>query len=692
MKKKLFKSLLVLSFLLITFFSIKISVYAASFAYSNFDWDKLLKQNQNFWTSVCPKDDIECVDEVLKTKERFYTRLYELLDTVQKKYGYVDDNIIIATVFYGLTPDSFSDPDEALEYNPYNLDDDSNSSTKNKYIGSDDGERDSAKSYFDKETDSLKSLINNFIGYSTVCYGEADESPQTYTDSNGNSYQACSIPTISVLDGKCVGKIDQYEGTFWDSIGLSFLGTENEKKCEAAAKKLGYKSPYLKTSRKPEVSEKFFYDFLETSDYFDNKKHLRSYFAVVLQHSGYETMEEFYKAAENDPELLEKYKDDIIEARKNIIQGIKDVLKMYGEFSKVSESFNNASSNLYWWPIGSNETTESGESLMAIGDPAKTSISSKYGYRTHPVTGKPNSKHNGIDIPGEQGVTNVIASKDGVVYKSSKSDGIICEDGGDKSCGGGFGNYVIIQHVDNNFTVYAHLAKDSITVEMGDSVTRGEVIGKVGNSGSSTGAHLHFEVRVGGSDPSSTQDPLNFVSADNPRPTGAGSQLLEWIGSMEGTGPVEGEYYKVYQNKGDIPTVGHGITLKYNADAFRAHGINPATLSVGSLVPKAIVDAIYFEDVEGRLNNIRGMLSTKGVTLNDNQIGALASLQFNCGNINGFFEAYEKYGSTEALCTNWWEQKALRDSSGTYLSGLKKRRIAECDLFVNGTFNMNVYG
>ena len=255
MKKKLFKSLLVLSFLLITFFSIKISVYAASFAYSNFDWDKLLKQNQNFWTSVCPKDDIECVDEVLKTKERFYTRLYELLDTVQKKYGYVEDNIIIATVFYGLTPDSFSDPDEALEYNPYNLDDDSNSSTKNKYIGSDDGERDSAKSYFDKETDSLKSLINNFIGYSTVCYGEADESPKTYTDSNGNSYQTCSIPTISVLDGKCVGKIDQYEGTFWDSIGLSFLGTENEKKCEAAAKKLGYKSPYLKTSRKPEVSE-----------------------------------------------------------------------------------------------------------------------------------------------------------------------------------------------------------------------------------------------------------------------------------------------------------------------------------------------------------------------------------------------------------------------------------------------------
>lgn len=692
MKKKLFKSLLVLSFLLITFFSIKINGYAASFAYSNFDWDKLLEQNKNFWTSTCDEDDTECVDNVLKTKEKFYTRLYQILDQVQKKYGYVNDNIIIATVFYGLNADSFADPSDEKDYNPYKIDEDEN--TKNKFIGSDDGERETAKSYFDKETDSLKSLINNFIGYNTICYGEANETPQTYQDSNGNSYQACSNSSIKVLDGKCVAEVDKYKGTFFDSLGLSFLGTENEKKCNAAVKELGFKSSYLKTSSEKQVNEEFFYDFLENSEYFDNKKHLQSYFDIVLQHTGYKNMEEFYKATETDAELLEKHKNEIIKARKRIIAGIKSVLEMYGldNFSKVSESFNSANSNLYWWPIGSNETTESGGSLMAIGDPAKTSISSKYGFRTHPVTGKPNSKHNGIDIPGDQGITNVIASKDGVVIKSTKSDGISCADGGDKSCGGGFGNYVIIQHVDNNYTVYAHMSKDSITVEIGDSVKRGQVIGKVGNSGSSTGAHLHFEVRVGGNDSSSTQDPLNFVSADNPRPSGAGSQLLEWIGYMEGTGPVEGDYYKVYQNKGDIPTVGHGITLKYNADAFRAHGINPDTLSVGSLVPKAVVDAIYYEDVEGRLNNIRGMLSTKGITLTENQIGALASLQFNCGNINGFFDAYAKYGATESLCTNWWEQKALRDSSGTYLSGLKKRRIAECDLFVNGTYNMNVYG
>lgn len=692
MKKKLFKRFLVLSFLLITFFSIKIESNAANFAYSDFDWDELLKQNRNYWVAVCKEDDDECVDVVLKTKERFYTRLYEILADVQKKYGYINDNYIIATVFYGLTPDMFSDPDDD-ENNPYNLDDADTSSTKNKYIGTDDGDRSGAIDYFNKEADSLKSLINNFIGYRSTCYGIVNESPQTYTDSNGNSYKACSS-NFTVYGNKCVATINTYKGTFFDSLGLSFLGTENEKKCRDESNDLGYVDYFMETSNEKEINVEFYWNFLENSRYFDNKKHLQSYFDVVLQHTGYKSMDEFWEAADEDDELLEKYKEDIKEARVRIIDGIKSVMETYGldNFSKLSESFSNASSNLYWWPIGSTETTDNNGTIMATGDPERVDISSKYGFRTDPITGVQNSKHSGIDIPGSLNSTNVIASKDGIVVKATNSDGIVCQDGGDQSCGGGYGNHLIIQHVDGNYTLYAHLASGSINVEMGDSVKQGQVIAKVGNSGSSTGAHLHFEVRIGGNDYSSTQDPLNYVSPTNPRPAGTDNQILEWIGSMEGTGPMEGDYYKVYNDSGGVATVGHGITLKYNADAFRAHGINPDTLSVGSLVPKAVVDAIYQEDVDGRFNNLRGMLSTKGITLSENQIAALASLQFNCGNINGFFEAYEKYGSSQSLCTNWWEQKALHDQSGNYLSGLKKRRVAECDLFVNNNYNMNVYG
>ena len=58
------------------------------------------------------------------------------------------------------------------------------------------------------------------------------------------------------------------------------------------------------------------------------------------------------------------------------------------------------------------------------------------------------------------------------------------------------------------------MAKNSITVRSGDKVKQGQVIGKIGNSGSSTGAHLHFGVMVNGS----YVDPSNYISATNPRP------------------------------------------------------------------------------------------------------------------------------------------------------------------------------
>lgn len=517
---------LLLVFLFVTFFSIKINSNAASFAYSDFDWDELLKQNKNFWTSTCDEDDEECVDKVLETKKRFYTRLYEILADLQRDGYNINDNIIIATVFYGLTPDTFADSEEYSKYNPYNLDDDSNSLTKNKYIGRIDDDKEAAKSYFEKETDSLKSLINNFIGYSSICYGKSE--PIEGKDNNGNTIYTCSNSNATLQDNVCIAKVGEFKGTFFDALGLFFLKTDNDKKCEEKALEMGFTSSNLDTPKKEEVNEKFFYDFLENSTYFDNKKHLQSYFDVVLQHSGYKTMTEFYEAAETDDELLKKYEDDIIGARKSIIDGIKSVLEMYGEenFSKISESFNTASKNTYWWPIGSDETTEDEGVLFAKGIPSKLTISSNYGFRTHPVTGEANTKHNGIDIPGDLNITNVIASMDGVVYKSTKSEGIVCADGGDKSCGGGFGNYVMIQHSDGNYTIYAHLASESINVEVGDSVKQGQVIAKVGNSGSSTGAHLHYEVRVGGDDSSSTQDPLNFVSIDSPRSSGGSGDII----------------------------------------------------------------------------------------------------------------------------------------------------------------------
>ena len=140
----------------------------------------------------------------------------------------------------------------------------------------------------------------------------------------------------------------------------------------------------------------------------------------------------------------EKYNEDIVTARKRIIEGIKSVLKSYeSELSNVS--LLSGSNSSYWWPIGSSDTTVSDGITMAIGDPESVNVTSKYGLRTHPVTGEANSMHNGVDISGTDGVTNVIAAREGTVVSVVDDNGGLCVSG-DSDCGGTYGNYIVIQH------------------------------------------------------------------------------------------------------------------------------------------------------------------------------------------------------------------------------------------------------
>lgn len=88
--------------------------------------------------------------------------------------------------------------------------------------------------------------------------------------------------------------------------------------------------------------------------------------------------------------------------------------------------------------------------------------------------------HDGIDIPAPKG-TPIVAVDHGVVIYS---------DNGIR----GYGNMIVLSHGDDIFTVYAHNNKNK--VDKGDKVKKGQVIGEVGNTGRSTGAHLHFEIRV----------------------------------------------------------------------------------------------------------------------------------------------------------------------------------------------------
>ena len=128
------------------------------------------------------------------------------------------------------------------------------------------------------------------------------------------------------------------------------------------------------------------------------------------------------------------------------------------------------------------------------------------------------TKHTGIDISAEQGVA-VIAAADGTVSHVQTWDSSTTT--GDQS----YGNMVQITHADERTTLYAHLSK--VLVSSGDSVSAGETIGYVGNTGNADGAHLHFEVRQSGQ----TVDPRPFITGGNPEdPQKKFEELLEKYG------------------------------------------------------------------------------------------------------------------------------------------------------------------
>ena len=118
--------------------------------------------------------------------------------------------------------------------------------------------------------------------------------------------------------------------------------------------------------------------------------------------------------------------------------------------------------------------------------PVRGILTSSFGYRADPMThGRGN--HQGIDIAAAYGLP-VHASGDGLVLQAGEQ--------------GGLGKAVFIAHGYGLTTRYGHMS--AITVRPGQRIKRGDVIGKVGNTGRSTGPHLHYEVRMDG-------EPLNPI-------------------------------------------------------------------------------------------------------------------------------------------------------------------------------------
>ncbi len=132
-----------------------------------------------------------------------------------------------------------------------------------------------------------------------------------------------------------------------------------------------------------------------------------------------------------------------------------------------------ATSTNYRWPLNVSGT-----------------ITSTFGYRNAPTAGA-SSYHKGVDIAVPSG-TSVLAAASGTVTTASYQSAA--------------GNFVMISHGNGIYTVYMHLS--SISVSVGQSVSQGQLIAYSGNTGVSTGPHLHFGVNVNGS----YVNPLSYVS------------------------------------------------------------------------------------------------------------------------------------------------------------------------------------
>ncbi len=149
------------------------------------------------------------------------------------------------------------------------------------------------------------------------------------------------------------------------------------------------------------------------------------------------------------------------------------------DWSGVREAYD--AINDYFWELTKDDSESRDIGYLVWVVPEYYHISSPFGWRF--VRGR-FGIHRGLDISGADIFgASVVAATDGTVSTVGYDED-------------GYGNYVILNHGGGNYTVYAHLSATS--VEQGASVVQGDVVGEVGSTGNSTGAHLHFEVRKGG--------------------------------------------------------------------------------------------------------------------------------------------------------------------------------------------------
>ena len=208
------------------------------------------------------------------------------------------------------------------------------------------------------------------------------------------------------------------------------------------------------------------------------KKKQKEYNSTVSQlENQYDEVEDYVKELDKSSAAYESYIKKLEQEKKAADAEIDRILKEYYQNQPTGGNANGSydTSSSWAWPLGS----------------ASCYISSHYGYRNPSISGW--GFHGGTDIAGG-GIHGkpVYATKAGKVITAVTSNT-------------GYGIYVLIDHGNGYSSLYAHMS--ARYVNTGDTVKKGQMIGRVGSTGNSTGPHLHFEIRVYGE----KKNPMNYV-------------------------------------------------------------------------------------------------------------------------------------------------------------------------------------
>lgn len=180
------------------------------------------------------------------------------------------------------------------------------------------------------------------------------------------------------------------------------------------------------------------------------------------------------KEKEEEEARLKSLQRKVILKKGTIEESIEDAIKEIEALEAASESIRAKLA-----ARDDSDVTPSNSGFV-IPCPQYSYLSSPFGYRIHPITGQ-RKLHTGLDFAAASGKPIIAAAAGKVITAEYHYS---------------YGNYVIISHGGGVYTLYAHAS--ALLVKEGQSVRQAQQIAKVGTTGSSTGNHLHFEVRING--------------------------------------------------------------------------------------------------------------------------------------------------------------------------------------------------